>query len=149
MDSLAHFAPEAKTYQIALVAPNLAPGKIWDQVAPFIEKALTRSHSLNLSLPTDILSHVLLGHCQMWVAYAGAQIDGVVISRVIDWDRSKSLFIPIVGGRNLRGWHDPMMAELERYARSLGCRDLKGEYRKGWARMSGFEITGVTLTRVL
>lgn len=134
------------THKLSRVSPEAA-AQIWPKIEGFIAGALRRSHSLSLSLPTDILAHVLFGRMQLWVAHDEAKIDAAIVTRVIPWDRSRTLYVPIVGGRNLKAWLEPAMDELERYGKSEGCRDIRGEFRQGWARVAGFKVTGVTLQR--
>lgn len=147
MDSLGRVEQQE---QIIHVAPENA-AKIWHEVEPLLQKALVRSHALNKTNTTHIFSNILQRRVQLWIAHDGRQLDAAVIGYVLEWPLSKTYYLPIIGGRPfaLKRWLEPMRDALEHYALAQGCSDLGGEFRKGWAKSAGFEITGVTLRRAL
>lgn len=134
------------THQVSKVSPEFAP-KVWPQIEGFVEKALRKGHALNKSLPVDILGHIIFNHMHLWVAHDQQKIDAAIVTRFIDWDRCRTLYVPIIGGRNLKAWLDPVLTELDKFAKANNCIEIGGELRKGWARVGGFEITGCTLQR--
>lgn len=150
MDSLARLPVAVPPLQITLVEPDHA-AKIWFEAEPLITKALVRSHALNKTNASQVLANICREKCQLWVAHDGRQIEAAVIGFVVEWPLSKTYYLPIIGARpwTLDRWLKPMLAAIEHYARSKGCLDLGGEFRKGWAKAAGFEITGVTLQRKL
>ena len=134
------------TYQLSRVQPELAP-KIWPHIESFVEKALKRGHALSKSLPTDILGHIIFRRMDLWIVHDGKNIDACVVSKFLDWDRSRTLYVPIIGGKNLKAWGEMVNQELYNFAKANGCKTLGGELRKGWASMPGWKVTGVTLER--
>lgn len=149
MDALAKFELPLDQHQIYQMLPENVP-QIWSQIEDFLARAITRSHSENITTPMHLLAAILLRRCHLWIAVKGPRIDAAVVTRFIDWDipGSRSLFCPVLGGRGMKEWFDPMMAAIEHFARANQCMDIRGEFRKGWVR-HGFEATGVTLVRKL
>jgi hypothetical protein len=138
-------ATPSAIHQLSLVPPQVAPS-IWATVEPMIEKAITRSHANNITTPQHQLCAILLGNAQLWVAQDGRQIDAAIITRFITWDTGKkTLYVPIIGGHNMKAWLPAALETLKAHAQRTGCMDLRGEFRKGWARVAGFQITGVNL----
>ena len=129
------------------MAPEVAP-RVWPHVESFIDGALRRSDAIKLSLPVDILMHILAKRMDLWVAHDGATNDAAIVTRISEWDRAKTLQGPLIGGKNLREWEEPLLAELDKFGRANNCIAIEGFTRKGWAR-KGFRVTGVTLQRDL
>lgn len=149
MDTLAPIELRTEPHLIQQVASAHAP-RIWGFCEPFLAKALEKGHAFDITNTSYLLAGILTDRLQLWVALQGTRIDAAVVTRFIDWDLpgARTLYVPVIGGRNMKGWHDPMLAALDRFALQNGCQDVRGEFRKGWAK-SGFEIVGVMLKRKL
>lgn len=119
--------------------------RVWPQVEPFILKAIRRGHLERCWNTTDVLVGILKNEAELWIVHNGQEIDAAIVTRFVIYPRAKTLFVALIGGRNLKTWAEMVDAQLEDYGRRNGCAALEGGARKGWSRVAGYQLTGCTL----
>lgn len=122
--------------------------KLWPQIEHLIGPLLAQE---GLYHPVDILAFHIRGEMLIWVAWdmVSPQIDAVMVTQIVRFPRKTICAVPYIAGRNMRRWARKLQEETEKYARAQGCAQMGGGYRKGWARVAGYEVTGVTLRKNL
>ncbi|MDI9409789.1 MAG: hypothetical protein QM523_11180 [Candidatus Pacebacteria bacterium] len=134
---------------------------VWPQVEPHLRAALDYCHGC--WEPVDILSELMQGQGQLWIAWQpaelaqdsrpnlgdGGQVLAAMVTRIITYPRKKSCQVFLIGGKGMRHWSQAFLTAVESYARSQSCHFLEGGARRGWMRVGGFYNNGVTLTKEL
>ena len=125
-------------------------GALWPHVRGYLADALARDRA-GRYLPADVLHEILHGRVKLWIEWNNetGQVDAAVITEIINYPQLRELRIWLVGGRNMTTWAKPALAMVEDFARAEGCRLVSGGLRKGWARIGGYRISGVTLEKRL
>jgi hypothetical protein len=128
-----------------VVAPPLdVLARVWPVVEPILQRATDRVTGYE---PIDLLRQTLLGRMSMWLVLDPAgNIVAAAVSELREYPRSRVLEVPFIAGSGLKRWHKRLLATLDDHARALGCIDIMGFDRKGWAAF-GFEVCGVALVR--
>lgn len=112
------------------------PGSIeatWDEIAPFIEKALDRGSTWNIQ---EVYEGLLDARFQCWT-WQNPDIQAVLITYVLDG----SCALLAISGKNMAAWLSGL-AYIEGWAKSVGCEKMAVHGRKGWSRVLGYGITG-------
>lgn len=122
----------------------------WPHVEDFISRALKRD-KYQRYLTEDVLRFLLEERVRLWVAWneETKAIDAAAVTEIIDYPRIRELRIWLIGGRNMKTWWKQGLDAVEEWGRSMGCKVSSGHMRKGWARLGGYEITGVSMERAL
>lgn len=136
------FSPASSALEV--VAPPVDRiARYWPSIEPILARATNRTKSY---APIDILHRVFLGQMGMWLVIEGDKIIAVAITEVRQFPRNRVLEVPFIAGHGLKRWHEALLDALDKQAEALGCSDIHGFDRRGWARF-GFRVTGVTLQR--
>lgn len=120
------------------------------QLAPSISRALRRSGFERYNL-ADVIERLHSGRMQLWL---GVDDDGVrvcVITEVSDYPRARTCGIFVCIGSGMAGWLH-CLAEIEAWAKRVGCRYMVNIAREGWARTLkplGYKKTHVVLEKEL
>jgi hypothetical protein len=85
--------------------------------------------------PEDTLDELLAGTHQLWIAFEDGDINGAVISHILQYPRKRFLGCPIVTGDEFSTWKAPMLDILQRFAADNDCEGLEATARLGWARV--------------
>ena len=111
---------------------------VWHELAPLLERAVRRSAD-----KPDLVAHLLAGEAQLWAVYDGEQPVAAIVTRIQQSHDERRCLLWLIGacpeasrrGHRVREWAADFLAELETWARSLGCIALWGCGRRGWARI--------------
>lgn len=119
--------------------------RVWPIIEPILKRATDRSLGYQ---PIDLLQLVMLGRMHLFVVREGGRIVAALVTEVRQYPRRRVLEVPFGGGTGLKRWIGPLMDALDAHAEMLGCQDIIGWDRVGWARF-GFEAKGHILVRRL
>jgi hypothetical protein len=110
----------------------------WTRCREWVLGALTQCGGTHTE--EDVLSALLLGKAQLWPGKNSAIVTEINITRI------KALHFWLVGG-NLEEVKD-MEAQIEAWAKSLGCTVMTASGRKGWERtLPHWKVHSVTISR--
>jgi hypothetical protein len=112
------------------VPPKLVP-QVWPHVWQMIQKAYDRTDYGNFN---DAESAVFKGDALLWIVWREPEVVATLITRVRNTNKSKVCEVCAAGGKESRVWLH-MMANIEQYARDMGCNRISVTGRKGWARL--------------
>ena len=107
--------------------------KIWPSLSAHIEKAIEHSAGeLNLF---DIAQAAINGHNHIWVTFSGNTLTTVIVTRFLEYPRTKTLQIMTCSGaiEDWDGWTEHHRI-LENFAKSNGCSAIEIWGRRGWGR---------------
>lgn len=131
------------------IAISLPPtdeiARCWPILEPMLKRATDRVRGYE---PIDLLQLVILGRMNMFTVREGGRLVAAAVTEVRQFPRSRTLEVPFIAGTGLKRWWRPLLEALDAQAEALGCGDLAGWDRKGWAGY-GFEVCGVALVRRL
>lgn len=117
----------------------------WPIIEPILLRATKRIRGYE---PIDILRLVMAGRQSMHLVRDHGRLIAVAVTELREFPRCRVLEVPFIAGQGVRRWWRPLLEALDAQAEALGCVDLVGWDRKGWAHF-GFEIAGVALVRRL
>jgi hypothetical protein len=125
---------------------------VWSEVAPMLQKALSRSNG-EIWLE-DVEAMLARGEMQMLVIVIEDEIVAVLILVAVNYPRKRALRLAIAAGRNLHDWVDVAEEAVYDYAQQLGVDLLEIEGRLGWAKIfksrdESTRLYSVKLTRKL
>lgn len=112
----------------------------WDRIIPILARALERGPLTHL--PSDVLSECLQGELYCWVVTHDERIDGIAFVEIVDHPRLRTCGVAWLAGSGMRRWFRPLYAEVEQWARNLGCSAFECRGRYGWHRAAGMKVTG-------
>ena len=124
--------------QISLV-PVEHIESVWHSVERYIADAL--SYYPGRYTVEDIKIGLLTEPRQLWLAFDGAVIYGVVGTHVVTYPRMRTLFMHFIGGDAGLTWKAPMLVVLQKFARDNDCKLLEAQGRTGWKKI--FESDGL------
>ena len=119
---------------------------MWPQVGHWIEDAANSSSCFTVD---EVKAKLKNGHAQMWLAWNGAEADAVCVTFLEQTTKGKHCHIWIMVGRDRESWQ-PLMAELEQWAKREGCNRMRHEARPGWSKIlkaSGYQMPHVCLEK--
>ncbi len=122
--------------------------EVWRQVLPLVDGIVAASRG---SITADgIFEFIVNGDMQLWVT-EGDGILAIAITEIVRYPRKTVCKIFGCTGNGMKEWLH-FMDEIEAWAAANGCRGMKHEARKGWARIlapKGYEMTHVILEKEL
>ena len=118
--------------QVSLV-PTEHVLNVWPAVVGYVADAL--AYTYGRYEPEDTLDELLAGTHQLWIAFEDGDINGAVISHILQYPRKRFLGCPIVTGDEFSAWKAPMLNILQRFAADNDCDGLEATARLGWARV--------------
>src|SRR5262249_26692797 len=117
--------------------------RCWPILEPILQRATKRIRGYE---PIDLLQLVLMGRMSLFIIRDAGRIVAAVVTEVRQFPRCRVLEVPFIAGTGLKRWWRPLLDALDAQAEAMGCVDLVGWDRKGWAHF-GFDIAGVALVR--
>lgn len=105
----------------------------WPKLSPHIKSAIEHSGG-ELSL-FDVAQGAINGQNHIWVTFSGDKLITVIVTRFLDYQRTKMLQIMTCGGaiEDWDGWTEHHRI-LEDFAKSNGCSAIEIWGRRGWGR---------------
>jgi hypothetical protein len=139
-------SPASSADDITIDLPPLDEiARCWPILEPILKRATDRCRGYE---PIDVLQQLMLGQLNMFVIRDRQRITAVAVTNARQFPRCRVLEVPFIAGTGLKRWWRPLLDALDAQAESLGCVDISGWDRKGWAAF-GFRVSGVTLVRRL
>ena len=116
--------------------------EFWPHIAPLIKAAMVRGAITDFA---EVEAAVLAGRALVWIAWNGAAIKAVAVTQLSTVHRERFCTIVACASGRLRPssrtkrqdrseWL-PLLAGLERYAKSENCRAIRIFGRRGWERL--------------
>jgi hypothetical protein len=105
--------------------------EFWPHVAPLIEAAMLRGAITDFA---EVVAAVLAGRALVWIAWNGTAIKAAAVTQLSTVHGVRFCTIVACGGRDRREWL-PLIAGLERYAKSENCKSMRIFGRRGWERL--------------
>ncbi len=110
-------------------------------------KAIERTRIVTLE---DVFQQAHAGQAQLWGYARNGQVEFAAATRVHEMAQGKLCSIWIGAGAGTHDVFREVNAEIERWARSIGCYALEIVGRKGWKRvLPGYEEEAVVLVKPL
>ena len=89
----------------------------------------------------DIIEQIKSNQMQMWLAFDRDNLDGFIITQILDYPRTKTLRIFCLMGVGVEGWKKfltvindwiPFVRQVEAWGKSLGCTLSEIECPSTW-----------------
>lgn len=120
---------------------------VWPKAEPLLRPAIEHSE---LWLSEDVRERVTTpGSWCLWIAADKDTLIGAWVTAPMHFPRHAVLEIVFGGGPGVDRYYDLGLAELEKFAREIGCCRLRAYGRLGWARKRGFRAVGHITERIL
>ena len=124
--------------------------KVWDDVWPYLQRAINRFPDIPDKFTEDQLINSLIDRKrQLWIGFdrRNWKVCGAVITEIMTDHRVPDgpiCSIPLVGGDNWMRWGDAVWTTIKAWAVHQGCVACVGYGRRGWTRLYGFTECGTT-----
>lgn len=118
---------------------------------PHLEPFLTEfEEKTALISPDDVFAQAESGATQLWAYHDGEKFCGVVGTRRFKTSLGEICNLWICCGHDVDDYMDGAFAQIERWARDIGCHALEIQGRKGWGRrLPGFTAKAVVWEKLL
>lgn len=126
--------------------PREHVSKIWaGTIRDMIDAGFAAS---DLPMPDDILDQLERGDRQLWVAVTHeARIVAAMLTQILITRHGKTFNLMRCGGSELKEWL-PLLAQIEQYAKSVGCDSVLVTGRLGWRGvLRDYKVVSVTLEK--
>lgn len=118
----------------------------WQQVLPFIERALKESQGDYTS--TDIYLALRERDMQLWVWVEKDQITSVLVTQILSYPEKNVCLLFLGAGDGIEYWKDD--ETVFSWARDNNCQEAEIVGRKGWGRaLDGWKETATHFRRAL
>ena len=116
---------------------------IWNEIKPFIEKALDETY-----LSKDILDGILEDRMQLFISWNNKKVESAVVTEIASYPQTKVLRYFLAGGTNLNNWLERIQILIEKFAIKENCTHIEVAGRKGWVRkLKGYKIKAYLLNK--
>ncbi len=123
--------------------PRHQLGSLWRDTWPLLERAATRTDG---GTEEEVARRLLQGEAQLWAVFdgdVGAPTEApeerrwvAAVTTQITLIGEKGCRLWLVGGSGMAEWAADLIAQVEPWARSLGCTHVWGtQSRAGWRRI--------------
>lgn len=106
---------------------------VWDRLEDYAKGAAAYTYGRFTS--DDIRLGVLTKPQQLWVAFEGEEVYGMVVTEVFEYPHIRALTMHFTGGRDLPMWKEPMLKLLQRFGKDNGCTIIESYGRPGWEKV--------------
>lgn len=121
--------------------------ELWPHAKPHLERF---SAETLLTSADDMYRDIASGSKQLWMTEADSQVMAVVVTHVYATQRGKVCGVCAACGNSGIEALLSVLAEIEKWARSIDCVAIEVRGRKGWLRvLPEFEQTGIILEKDL
>lgn len=119
---------------------------IYPYIKQWVEPAVATSNGKFAT--EDVLRAIMSGAMQLWVI-ADERPMAIVISEIAIFPRMKVCRLICCTGEHREKWIH-FLADIENWARHMGCEQMLCIARKGWARLlTDYKLTHVELEKAL
>ena len=105
--------------------------EFWPHVAPLIRTAMERGAITDFR---DVADAVFTGRALVWIAWDGMAIKAAAVTQLSTAGGARFCTIVACGGNGRNEWM-PLLAGLERYAKTENCKAMRIFGRRGWERV--------------
>jgi hypothetical protein len=120
---------EAKSQLICIDPARIH--EFWPFVASLIKAAMLRGAITDFD---EVKKAVLAARALVWIAWDGTEIKAAAVTQLNTVHGVRFCTIVACGGRERGEWL-PLIAGLERYAKSENCQAMRIFGRRGWERL--------------
>ncbi len=123
---------------------------IWPSVLPLIQRGVDGGRGDRAA--GDYLAVCADGSAQLWLIGRDREVVAICIAEVCVYPQRRVALVDLMAGDDLMGWLPTLEAEVERWARFMGCSAIQAAGRPGFARQSknlGYRAIGVVLEKDL
>lgn len=120
------------TIQVSMVPASHA-FEVWPKVRSHLSRCVEYTHGR--FEVEDMLEMIVEGEHDLWIAFDGQNVKGVVTTAFTNYPRKRVLTMQFTGGDDLKEWKEPMLALLRRYASDHHCDAIECSGRVGWAKI--------------
>jgi len=97
----------------------------------------------------DLRAQLEMGNMQLWLVSDGKEIVAIAITEVLKFPQVKICRVVALVGTGRKRWL-PLQADIENWARGVGCTEMEAQVRPGLARdLAEWKKTGVVLVKEL
>lgn len=125
--------------------PNHSVDPLWGKLKSYFEGVAKYTHGRFTA--NDIRERLKNKPFQhLWVAHEGEDIKGFVITEFCSYPQMKVLVMHFTGGIEIETWKQPMLKQLQDFARMNGCEAIESFGRSGWVKVfkeDGYEALSV------
>lgn len=132
--------------KLSFVTPEEAIRR-WSEFFPFIQNIAEESRGK--FLPVDVFGAIARAEFQLWRAAEGGEVQGVILTRLMQFPRLLACEGLAVTGHDYKEWIG-LIPEIESWAKERGCSTAMPIARRGWERVlkpQGYEATHVLLEK--
>lgn len=105
----------------------------WEHLRPhFATAAETTEGKVGVD---DLLRDAVNNVFQVWAVWDGITAEAVLITRILDYPKLRTLSLQYCAGRGMQYWFCDMERELRKYAEANKCASVEIVGRQGWQRV--------------
>lgn len=122
-----------------------------DAVRPWLEPFLQEfERKTFLVTPEDVINQARSRDCQLWSYHDGERFRGVVATRIVPTSIGSVCSLWVCIGLDAVELMEGMHAEIENWARGLGCYAMEIVGREGWQKkLPGYTRKAIVLEKRL
>lgn len=122
-----------------------------DAVRPWLEPFLSQFERKTFLVSTeDVIAQAKASDCQLWSYHDGTTFRGVVATRIVPTTIGKLCSLWVCIGVDADELMDGMHAEIEQWARAIGCYAMEVVGREGWQKkLPGYTRKAIVLEKRL
>ena len=106
-------------------------GQVWPHVSRMVQRAFDKTDYGTFG---EVAEALFDGRARLWVVWREPEIIAAVVTQIRPTTYSKVCYLCAAGGESREEWTH-MMANIEEYARDMGCNKIRATGRKGWTRI--------------
>lgn len=121
-------ADNSSSSSVHAVRPNLVL-HVWERVLSLILPAIASNPGYE---PEDVRRFCQAGKQILWVSIRGKEIEAAAVTEVLQYPRTKAVFVLFCGGSGMQAWLEAGLTEVRDYAGKIGAQWIEGVGRDGW-----------------
>lgn len=106
---------------------------VWPSVSDYMDMAA--EYTFGRYTAEDIKDSILDHEHDLWVAFTGSTVKGVVVTNFVQYPRMRCLVMQFTAGEDLKEWKAPMLELLQKWAFDNHCDTIESSGRPGWPRV--------------
>jgi hypothetical protein len=118
----------------------------YDDLQPYLDVVYPKlvvacSYSLGRLRAEDVIEYIRTNHMQIWLAFEDDDLDGFIITQILEYPAAKELRFICLTGVRVEGWQEfmetiggwiPYTKQVEDWAESIGCTISQVECPAPW-----------------
>lgn len=121
--------------------------RMWPCIEPHVARCYKKAKEHRMA-PIHVLEMLVRRDAQLWILEADGEVKSIVITQLQRHPTANECIVYMVSGILPDDWADAM-AQIEDWARSVGCSHLVAYMRKGFAKIVGWEEREIYCVRTL